>query len=85
MYLTEQSEAANDVGAFQVCPSATEDMIEAGLKVFMGWHPDTAVGDKVDRDIVREIYEAMALAARRSVVSGSQRLLSGGEPRERGH
>jgi len=34
-------------------------MIEAGLQVFMGSYPDTATGDYMDRNMVREIYIAM--------------------------
>ena len=37
----------------------TPEMIEAGLEVYLEWHPDTGTGDNVDRLTVKEIYEAM--------------------------
>lgn len=37
----------------------TPEMIEAGVEVLREHCPDTAVGDSLDRQMVREIYGAM--------------------------
>ena len=37
----------------------TPEMIEAGLRVYMEAHPDTAWGCDPERDIVRAIFESM--------------------------
>lgn len=40
----------------------TAAMVEAGVEVFLDWHPDTGIGDALDRLIVTEIFLAMAKA-----------------------
>jgi hypothetical protein len=38
----------------------TAAMVEAGIEALLGHCPDTAVGDRIDREMVEEIYRAMA-------------------------
>lgn len=38
----------------------TPQMIEAGLAVYVGHCPDTACGDRLDREMIAEIFAAMS-------------------------
>jgi hypothetical protein len=38
----------------------TDEMIEAGVETYLGFCPDSGVGDALDRKMVGRIYEAMA-------------------------
>lgn len=38
----------------------TSTMIDAGVEVYLRHCPDTGFGDRVDRQMVREIFDAMS-------------------------
>ena len=43
----------------QASAEITSGMIEAGVAVYLEHCPDTGVGDRIDRKMVAEIFEAM--------------------------
>jgi len=40
--------------------SPTVAMIEAGVEVYLGYCPDSGVGDDIDRRMIKEIFSVMA-------------------------
>ncbi len=62
-------QGGNEKGETQI--EVTPEMVEAGLRVYMDAHPDTAWGCDPERDIVRAIFESMD-AARSSLGQTAQ-------------
>lgn len=66
----QNAEVLNDDGDLEVTP----EMVEAGVRVYLEFCPDTGCGDKADARMVAEIFRAMQLTdALRHVPSSSKR------------